>query len=240
MLQGRGFHRVFETRVQLEVVPNAGAAAAAAADSKGEAEQCLLWLEYRLPQQVFADPDQTHELGAPHKYRRGPPRSPGSPILLRPTTLFKPSCPDKPSSEATCHHGPVLVNVELPSYSPLLGVPPVVRQEVYVHSKMLDASPDTREVSVQLPVHLRYGPPCSGSCSRLLKSSLAAPLVGLECSGRPQQQLTAAATAGAAAGEGPLEFAVPVGQRADWALTVATSGATLALGVYAVVFSLAS
>ncbi|CDJ60456.1 hypothetical protein, conserved [Eimeria maxima] len=259
-LLGKGFHLVFESRVLLKQQQSTAAAAAAAAAGKEEA--CLLWLEYRLPQQLFADPDQTYELGASDTHGRVLTGAPGGPLLLQPSTLFMPSCSHGgPQGAPNCTHGSVLVDVEQPSYSSKLGPPPLVRQEVYVHPSLLQedssssSSSTTREVKVQLPVHLRYGPPCSSSnssCNGLLRMTAAAPVVGLSCGGQEQQQqqlkATAEATEAAAAGEeaaaaaaaGSVEFSVPVGQRVHWAATSGVCAATLILNILAVVFVLAA
>ena len=254
-LEGKGFHRVFESRILLQQQPSARTAASAAAGEKDAAEECLLSLEYRLPQQLFADPDQTYELGAPDRHGRViSTGAPGGPLLLQATTIFKPSCqggPRRAPQGGSCMQGPVMVDVELPSYSPRLGPPPVVRQEVHIHPKMLEggAPGSTHEVMVQLPVHLRYGAPCSSSsCNGLLREAAAAPLVGLSCRGREKQQQTAtaapaaaaAAARGAAAEAAAVEFFVPVGQTAHWGLSAAVTAAAMTFSIIAVVFALAA
>ncbi|KAL8448304.1 hypothetical protein Emed_003834 [Eimeria media] len=245
-LKGQGFHLLMQTRVQLQprdaVAAKAAAKPAAAAKSAAAAEQqqeagCLLSVEYSLPRQLFADPDKTYEFeahgpsggffGGPHG---GPPEGPLS--LPTTTTFEQVSC----GEASECDDGSVLVDVELPAYSPLLKPSPIVRQEVYVHPNLLGAP---REVVVELPVHLRYGPP---SRTGLLRFAAKTPLVALSCQGAPKVQLQAATTAAAAAARaaarvessstaaagGELEFSVPVGERDDWGLAALTSAATAA------------
>ncbi|KAL8271563.1 hypothetical protein Esti_004598 [Eimeria stiedai] len=229
-LKGQGFHLVLQTRVQLQ--PRAAAAAKpAAASAAGQQQEagCLLSVEYSLPRQLFADPDKTYEFEALEPsggFYGGPPEGP---LSLPTTTTFEPaSCEGPPQAgrgAPLCNEGSVLVDVELPAYSPLLKPPPIVRQEVSIHPNLLGGP---REVVVELPVHLRYGPPSS---TGLLRSAAQPPLVGLSCQGAPQvQQQATPAAAGmeAAAAAGGLEFSVPVGERADWGFAALTSAATAA------------
>ncbi|XP_026194416.1 uncharacterized protein LOC34617826 [Cyclospora cayetanensis] len=244
-LLGHGQHKVLVTRARLHEVelPTASTNSEAAASraEREEEEGCLLWLEYALPQELFVDPDKTHELGISQKSTKAHLGAPGEPLLLSANTTFMPSCQGISSRgalpEAECRRGPVMVNVELPSYSPLIGPPPLVRQEVFIRRSELlgGVATNMREVEIQLPVHLRYGQPCSGSCNGLLAAAAAPPLVGIACAGAPPQQLEAAA---AKVGQGLLHFTVPVGRVAHWNLVVAFSGLAALGGLLSVVYAL--